>query len=1030
MADVLVTTRLDDQVSGKLGSISKETQNLAGASGRINALTASFRGLGGVLGTIGALSLGREFLRLSDEAIRISSRLKLATDSTEEFANAQQRLFQISQETSTRFATNVELYQKLERSTRTLGLSQNELFTITERLSKAVAISGSSAESANAAIIQLTQGLASGQLRGQELNSVLEQATPILETLAQNLNIPIGKFRELAEQGFFTAEVIVKGLLAQGEGTKALERDFAELSLTSEKAFTQLNNALLKVTGVFEEAAGAGSAFSSVVVSLAVALEKLAPFLVELVENTSRGIKVMIEFSQALVDVELRALDAVDRLFSGLRDYFSTRLGDLVDDAAAKVRGLGDAFRDLYHKVVGNSYVPEMLAGIEREFRSLDQVMVAPAERAASRVDASFRGLGKSVVGSASSAVGEIANAFSGLSRFVGDISQIGRVFGIGGRGLSDAGSFIGGLGQVASLFAGTGTGSAGGLLSGAGTGFSLASLAGGLQSPGLANLFVKGGTALGIAGGIGGNLLHGAGLNAPFGIVGGLLGNLLGFTGTGATIGGALGGFAGGAAGGAIGGTALGASLGAFAGPIGAIAGALLGTIFGGLFKSTPPRGHQTLGFSGLTPGVTQQFGKKGFDPQTLNPLSSGLGGAISEIAGALGIQNIGSQLSILSSKGNLRILVGGDGPLFNSGEFGQVDLDRNTGRAAREVISRAIGPGGQRVDPFLHQAFSGQDTLSGQVQAVREAQQAIGSFNESLGELGQSLTRTVGPLDAVVAPFDALRAQAQALQRDRATFDRIEALRTQAIDKHRQQFLDGLNALERELTGLASPLDAIRARSRELGLQAEGLGPAVSEQIIRVSLKAAQQVQGDFLETLSTLEAEARGITDPFKGINDLIEGLIKQAVGLELSGQLPRIEALRATLIEQLEKEVSLRSTLLGLIGPGGTVFSPEGGFQGFLGEGGEILRAGAIIGPQGQIVQGFQHGGDAVFTRPTPILVGEMGPEAVSVTPLSRGRREGRDINVNFNGVTVLDDISAGQLTRILDREFAKRALRFA
>ncbi|MCI0662525.1 MAG: tape measure protein, partial [Acidobacteria bacterium] len=452
--------------------------------------------------------MGRQFIDLSDGATRISSRLKLATDSAEELAKAQERLFEVSQKTRTSFESNAELFQKFERSTRTLNLSQEQLFTITERIGKAVAISGSSALSANAAIQQFTQGLASGQLRGQELNAVLEQATPILELLAQNLNIPIGKFRELAEQGFFTAEKIVEGLLVMGEGTKNLEKDFSEVAITADSAFITLKNALLKAVGAFNEGSGASELLSSAIIGIAKAIEKTAPLFLALGENTARGFREIFENTvRGFREIE----EAVKRLFSGLDEFFGGRLSSIVESVVRKVGEIGEAFRRLLDDVVGNSFVPELLAGIEKEFRGLDAVMVRPVEEATRRVSSSFGNLGSSVSQSVTDTIGSLSNSFSSLARMIGDLSQVGSLFGF--RGFRNLGATIGGIGQIASF--------GGGLLDKFQIG-GLGGLLGGFQSKGLSSLLVGAGGALGLGRGAI-ESLGVAGLNAPFGFLGGL---------------------------------------------------------------------------------------------------------------------------------------------------------------------------------------------------------------------------------------------------------------------------------------------------------------------------------------------------------------------------------------------------------------------------------------------------------------------------------------------------------------------------
>ncbi len=1021
MADVLITTRLDDQVSGKLSRISKETQNLAGTSGRINALTSSFRGLGVALGAIGAIGLGRQFIQLSDSATRISSRLKLATDSAEELATAQERLFEISQRTRTSFASNVEIFQKFERATRDLHLSDEQLFTITERIGKAIAISGSSAESANAAIQQFTQGISSARFAGQELNSVLEQATPIAELLGQNLDVPIGKFRELAEQGFFTPQKVVEGLLLMGEGTKNLEKDFAEVAITADSAFTALKNALLKAVGAFNEGSGASDLFSNAILGIAKAVEKAAPLLLAFGENTARGFNEIFEnTARGFREIE----EAVKRLFSGLDEFFGGRLSSIVESVVRKVGEIGEAFRRLLDDVVGNSFVPELLAGIEKEFRGLDAVMVRPVEEATRRVSSSFGNLGSSVSRSVTDTIGSLSNSFSALARMIGDLSQVGSLFGF--KGFRNLGATIGGIGQIASF--------GGGLLDKFQIG-GLGGLLGGLQSKGLSSLLVGAGGALGLGRGAL-ESLGAAGLNAPFGFLGGLLGNVLGFKGTGATIGGSFGGLGGGAAGSAL----LG---GTFGGPIGAIAGGLLGTIFGGLFKRGAPSGFQERSFlpsGGI--GITSSGTRRGGNIGTIAGTLDALGQSFQDAARGLGVSLQGLSFGASFRGENLQFFGTGLPKTGFTSPTPEAINNRGAEQLAR-LVTESISRGG-KADPFvLDQFFKAGPAglgLSGQLEAIRSANQAIQEFNAALTQVEKSVSGTVDPLAQINQQFGALHQQAQALQRDQATFNRIQAAHAEAVRTVRVDFVESIDRLARGPNPIQDILDQIEG----LRKQAFGLGfnqienPGLFAQIDQAQTRLITEARESFVNAFNDVIRQASGAPlDPFKDIKDLISSLKKQAIQLGFGQvQIDQLTAAEANLIsirqkeiDQIDKQANALSTLLGIIGPSGEIFSSKGGFLGFLGEGGDIIRSGALIGPGGEIIQGFQHGGDAVFTRPTPILVGETGPEAVSVTPLS-GRRSREAINVNFNGMTVLDDISASRLTRILEREFAKRTLRFA
>ena len=177
--------------------LDKTKSSIQGAIVAVKGLIASYAGIQGVVG------LGR----LADEAATLNARLRLATRNQQEFNQAQAGTFDIAQRTRTSVGATIDLYARLERSTRQLGVNQATLLQLTESINQAAQISGGG-PGAEAALFQLSQGLASGTLRGEELNSVLEQTPRISQAIADGLGVPIGKLRELAQAGELTAEAV------------------------------------------------------------------------------------------------------------------------------------------------------------------------------------------------------------------------------------------------------------------------------------------------------------------------------------------------------------------------------------------------------------------------------------------------------------------------------------------------------------------------------------------------------------------------------------------------------------------------------------------------------------------------------------------------------------------------------------------------------------------------------------------------------------------------------------------------------
>jgi len=221
---------------------------------------------------VGAMSF-REVVQYSDSYKLLNSQLALVTKSTEELAMVQKQTFDIAQESRIPLEAVINLYARLQRSTSTLGYTQEEVRQVTETLSKATIVSGASATEASNAIIQLSQGLAAGALRGDEFRSVSEQLPVILDIIAEHTGKTRGELRAMAEQGEITAKLIMDAL---GGAADDIDGKFSKMSVTVGQAMTQLNNAFLQFIGQSEAANNGTSALAMGISSLAKNLDTVA----------------------------------------------------------------------------------------------------------------------------------------------------------------------------------------------------------------------------------------------------------------------------------------------------------------------------------------------------------------------------------------------------------------------------------------------------------------------------------------------------------------------------------------------------------------------------------------------------------------------------------------------------------------------------------------------------------------------------------------------------------------------------------
>jgi tape measure domain-containing protein len=217
--------------------------------------------------TAGALS------KYADTATSVENQLRAVTNSTTELADAQARLGAIANQTRSGYESTVELYSKLSRSTTELNISQERLYRITETINKSFASSGATAIEADNAIRQLAQGLASGALRGDEFNSVAEQAPEILRAVAKETGMTIGELREFAAEGGITSELLIKSLENYQE---TVDRVYGKTSATISQSLTVANNNVIKYVENNEKLRSLAGVVGDAIIALSNKIDQMA----------------------------------------------------------------------------------------------------------------------------------------------------------------------------------------------------------------------------------------------------------------------------------------------------------------------------------------------------------------------------------------------------------------------------------------------------------------------------------------------------------------------------------------------------------------------------------------------------------------------------------------------------------------------------------------------------------------------------------------------------------------------------------
>lgn len=205
-----------------------------------NFMLTTVRNLAGAF--LGMQSV-RWLVGTSDQLAQINARLQMMTGSAEAAAEANEQIYQAALRSRGAYADMADLVSQLGITAGGAFGDTGELVAFAEQIQKQMAISGASGASAAAAMTQLTQGLASGVLRGEELNSVLEQTPMIAKTIADYMGVTTGQMRELASEGAVTADVVKNAILGAAEETDAA---FKQMPMTWAQVWTQMQNIAIR----------------------------------------------------------------------------------------------------------------------------------------------------------------------------------------------------------------------------------------------------------------------------------------------------------------------------------------------------------------------------------------------------------------------------------------------------------------------------------------------------------------------------------------------------------------------------------------------------------------------------------------------------------------------------------------------------------------------------------------------------------------------------------------------------------------
>ena len=192
---------------------------------------------------VGGISAIKGLLNLSDEMTNNKARLNLIVDDGGSVEALQNKIFVSAMNARASYQTTTDIITKLGLQAGKAFKGNDELIAFAEQLNKTFAISGTEATGIESTMYNLTQALSTGVLRGQDLNAVFSNAPQIVQNIADYLNVPIGKIRDMAADGKISAQIVKNAMLKAADETNA---KFNKMPMTWNQVFTKMKNIAIK----------------------------------------------------------------------------------------------------------------------------------------------------------------------------------------------------------------------------------------------------------------------------------------------------------------------------------------------------------------------------------------------------------------------------------------------------------------------------------------------------------------------------------------------------------------------------------------------------------------------------------------------------------------------------------------------------------------------------------------------------------------------------------------------------------------
>lgn len=386
-ADIEVAQRQVDQLEKEVQQADQAFNDFQAEVGRANtqlketdsAAASAKKGLDGakfavdaLVGAMAALGVGlglRELAEAADSYTNLSARIKIATAEHGNFEQAMAGVHQVALATNSNLEATAGLFTKVNDVGKQMGMTQQQSLDLVKTINMAIQTGGGSAQASEAAITQFTQALQSGVLRGDEFNSIMEQAPGISKALAASLGVTTGELRKMAETGELSTEKVIKALQGQ---SAAIQAEYDQFPTTIGNALTKITTQWQILIGTMDQANGA----SATVAEWLVVIADNMGIVKTLIDDLGNGFvwvgdqlkKIDPSVWVSLKNALSSAYDAIKDIVAMLADNFTTTLDILNTGLSTALSVLSSLTGEVAEAGEQVSFLERILQGLSIAF--------------------------------------------------------------------------------------------------------------------------------------------------------------------------------------------------------------------------------------------------------------------------------------------------------------------------------------------------------------------------------------------------------------------------------------------------------------------------------------------------------------------------------------------------------------------------------------------------------------------------------------------------------------------------------------